>query len=144
MFRMLGAAIVLWLCFHGAALAGPIGPFGPERIDQIFFANNGFFGVADYFIEFSNNQVTVHSEIQFTVTEGVTEFQFNSRKRAWERVIESVWSEQFDIIRNATERFPIFVDVTYDGPVFNHNVTVRPGPARSNEFLWDTQDSGFL
>lgn len=126
------------------AYAGPIGPFGPERVDQQIPANNGFTVDADYYIAFANNRVTVHSEVQFTRAGGVTETQLNALKPIWERGIESVWSKKFDIVRDNTWRIPIIVDITYDGPVFNHTVTVQLGPATSNEHLWDTLDTGLV
>jgi len=137
------AASVLWSPVHYAS-AVPIGPFGPVRVDQSIPANNGFAIDADYSIGFANNRVTVHSEVQFTRTGAVTEAQLNALKPIWERGIESVWSKRFDIVRNDNERIPIIVDVTYDGPVFNHTVTVQVGEATSNEHLWDTLDTGLV
>lgn len=124
--------------------AWPIGPFPAERIDQQVPANNGYVVDKDYFIEYTDNKLRIHSEIQFTLTEGVSEEELVTLKSVWEMGIENLWNSKYEILKDNEYVIPILIDVTFDGPTFNHTVTVKPGAGRANEHEWYVSDSGLV
>lgn len=121
---------------QGAALSAslsfalPVGPFPRETVSGHRGANNGFSWDFRYDIEFKSG-LLLHTELQFTLTAGVTQAQLDAVKPAWERGIEDMWSRKINIVKDNTHVFPILFDVTYEGPTFHYNVNVIPGRTTS-------------
>jgi hypothetical protein len=142
------------ICFQllilsvSASYALPLGPFARETVPVPppghINANNGFGWDYNYDIEFRDGALRIYTEIQFSLSGGVTQAQLDALKPVWESGIENTWNNKYYIVKDNTYSFPIIFDITYGGPTFNYTVTVRPGPAISNYITWDTQDTGLV
>ncbi len=141
-----GCLLTLWaglyLFLATQAGAWPIGPFPEETVSGHRDANNNFAWDYNYFIMYENDALMIDVQLEFTKTGGVTDEQLNALKPIWESGIESMWNNKYYIRKDSLYRIPIVVDLTYDGPEYNYNVSVRPGPERSTMTFWDTEDTG--
>jgi hypothetical protein len=100
----------------------PYGPFGSN-----YSFTQSFDGTA----------VVRHVELNFTFDQNFTTAQKQSFRATAESGVEAIWNNRAVITDTTTQRsFPLVVDVTTIGPVFDHNVFVNSGPGRSNADTW--------
>ncbi len=95
-------------------------------------------GRAGYFQ--ADTKVTVR--IQLNPDSGISAATMNSLRTTWRNGIVDKWSNRFDCRAPNGQRRRIFFDVQWVTSNPHHTVRVQTGPARSNEFLWDTSDTG--
>ncbi len=74
-------------------------------------------------------------------TQGVAAIELDRAKPAWEQGIERLWSNRFALETRSGRRYPILIDITFLGPVFHHDVIVRPGSGRTDALNWNLKDS---
>jgi hypothetical protein len=143
-FGAVGISVSSVLVSASLSLAYPLGPFPSESISG-HRSSPPYGWDYNYDIEFTADELLkIHVEIDFNLINGVTQTRLNELKPIWEKGIEDTWNNKYAILKDDTYLFPIAFDVTFDGPVFNYNVNVRPGPERSDMTNWDTEDTGLV
>jgi hypothetical protein len=86
---------------------------------------------------FDGSAVVRHVELNFAFDPTFTTAQGQTFRAAAESSIEGIWNNRAIITDTANQRsFPLRVEVTTTGPLFNHDVFVRPEAGRSNTATW--------
>ena len=90
-----------------------------------------------YTQSFDGAALVRHVELNFTFGPTFTTAQGQAFRAVAESSIEGIWNNRAIIADTANQRsFPLRVDVTTTGPVFNHHVFVTPEAGRSNTVTW--------
>lgn len=113
-----------------------------ETISGCVSVKNGFAWRYGYDIRIFHEEIIVSMGIHLTPTDGVSLLELNRVKGKWEKAIEDVWSNQFEVKTLSGKRYSIIIDVTFNGKHYHHNVTVRPGGGRSEVISWNIMDTG--
>lgn len=103
----------------------PPGTYGPFELQ------------ASYKQSFDGTALTKHVDIGFVFGPGFSDGQKSAFRAAAVTNIENIWNNKFLITDTANSRsFPLAVGVMTAGPVFDQNVTVHPGSARTDALNW--------
>ncbi len=90
-----------------------------------------------YTQSFDGTAVARHVELNFTFEPNFTMAQRQTFVSTAESSIEGIWNNRATIVDTTNQRsFPLRVDVTTTGPVFNHHILVSSGTGRSNVVNW--------
>jgi hypothetical protein len=139
--------ITLLLTFSASrSIAAPLNNIPRETISE-GRSGAGFGWTASYDIEFFNSSLNVDIDILLqALSNGVLPppgtFQLNALKQTWEAGIESIWNNQFVIIKDGRWRYPISFNVHFMDQ--HHTVNVRRPSATinatdmTNWYTWDT------
>lgn len=86
---------------------------------------------------FDGASVVRHVELNFAFDPSFTAAERQAFRSTAESGIEGIWNNRAMIVDAKNQRvFPMSVDVTTTGPVFDHTVAVIPGLGRSNVDNW--------
>lgn len=129
-----------WLVLAGLALPGAASGAVAETVSGRLEAANGVAWNYAYAAELRDNGVWVRLGLQLVPAGGVTVPELARVRPGWEAAIEAAWSGRFALASPAGERYPIWVDVDFRGPVFQHTVVVRPGRGRTDQLGWHLLD----
>ena len=106
-------------------------PHGSGQTYGPFFFNYG------YTQSFDGAAVVRHVELNFTFEPNITTAQQKAFRSTAETGVEGIRNNRAIITDTTTQRsFPLRVDVTTSGPVFDHNIFVNSGPGRSDTSTW--------
>lgn len=90
-----------------------------------------------YTQSFNGAELVRHVELNFTFGQTFTAAQSQGFRSLAESSIEGIWNNRAIIADTTNQRsFPLRVDVTTTGPLFNHHVFVTPEAGRSNTATW--------
>ncbi|MEP7151918.1 MAG: PEP-CTERM sorting domain-containing protein [Nitrospira sp.] len=112
------------------------------RIDTPLYTDQGqtygpFGSNYGYTQIFDGATVVRHVELNFTFDQNFTTAQQQMFRSTAESGVEGIWNNRAVITDTMTQRsFPLLVDVTTTGPVFDQNTFVNSGPGRSNTSIW--------
>jgi hypothetical protein len=104
-------------------------------------AVNRFAWSYGYDVGLEHSALIVKVGINLIPAQGIGRLDLDRVKTAWEEGIERIWSERFALATGEGRRYPILVDVSFQGPRFHHDVIIRPGSGRTDEFNWNILDS---
>lgn len=133
--------ILVVICMPRFCFPADINAIVAETLTGRLSAKNGFSWRYSYDIAFRESKVFVHVAIHLIPAGGVTKLELDRAKTTWEQGIEETWSNEFSIGTMSGQKYPIIVDVTFNGSWFHHDVIVRPGGGRSEVIHWNILDS---
>ncbi len=113
----------------------------PETVTGRRECRNEFAWFYGYDVALERSALIVRVGIQLIPAQGIGRLELDRVKPAWEKGIERIWSNRFALVTGEGRRYPIRVDVSFQGPRFHHDVIVRPGTGRTDELNWNVLDS---
>jgi hypothetical protein len=90
---------------------------------------------------FEQTWTHIRVRIQLNPDAGIAPAAINALASAWENGIETTWSNQWRCEHEGELGCPLTFEVQWVATNPHHAVRVRPGPMRSNQTTWDTQDT---
>jgi hypothetical protein len=84
----------------------------------------------------------IRVRIRLNPDAGITAATMNTLRTTWQTGIQNTWSNRWGCGRLGEATCPLTFEVQWVNNNEHHAVQVRPGPARSNTAIWDTNDTG--